>query len=287
MQELFILTIITLVWLFFASITDIKKREIPDWLSYSLIILALTTHIISSVKTQSFFPILSSILSAILFSALAFLLYYTRQWGGGDVKLFIALGFSFPVYPDSLLAWFNPGINLYFPLIIILNLILSAALYSLLALLILIIKNKANFLKELRHYPLTKLKIIAAILALILFALSFTFQTKEAVYAIILAILLILFPYLLASTKAIEKLHMIKTIPIAKAEGEWLSADVYIKDKLILSKTIPEITQHHINILKKHNIKTIKIKTGIPFVPAFFIALLLSLLFGNLLSFLF
>ncbi|HLC57963.1 MAG TPA: A24 family peptidase, partial [Candidatus Nanoarchaeia archaeon] len=166
MYELLILTIIALLWLLFASATDIKKREIPDWLSYSLITLALTTHTISSIKTSSFSPILSSILSAILFSLLAFLLYYTRQWGGGDVKLFIALGFSFPAYPYSLLAWFNPNINLYFPLIIILNLILSAALYSLLALIILIIKNKASFLNELKHHPLTKLKILSAILAL-------------------------------------------------------------------------------------------------------------------------
>ena len=40
---LIITLIITLIALIIASVTDIKTREVPDWLNYSLIIIGLTT----------------------------------------------------------------------------------------------------------------------------------------------------------------------------------------------------------------------------------------------------
>ena len=44
----FIILIILLVWLIGATYSDIKTKEVPDWLSFSLIIIALISYAILS-----------------------------------------------------------------------------------------------------------------------------------------------------------------------------------------------------------------------------------------------
>lgn len=48
--------------LFFASIFDIRTREIPDWLSYSMIALGFGTALIASILYKDFYPIVYSII---------------------------------------------------------------------------------------------------------------------------------------------------------------------------------------------------------------------------------
>ena len=282
-----IIAIISLSWLLTASIIDLKTREIPDWLTYSLAILSLSSYTYLAIEQKNISVLLISLSSGFLFGILAFLLYYTRQWGGGDVKLFIALGFSSAIYPSELLKYFSPNINLYFPLIILTNLVIAAMLYSLAALTFLIIKNNRCFLQEFKKHKSSKIKLICIILAITIFALSFSLRNPSAMYSIILAILILIFPYLLLSTRIIEKIAMTKAIPLEKAVGEWLAEDIIINNKLILSKKTPEIRYEDIKKLKRYSISSIKIKIGIPFAPTFLLALILSLLFGNLLFTLF
>ena len=273
--------ILSLIWLLAAAIFDIKTREIPDWLSYSLAALALLVYLTESSQQSSFAPLGWSILTAIIFAVPAFILYFTRQWGGGDVKLFIALGAAFPQYPQELLAFLNPQLPLPFPFILIINLAAVAVLYSLLYLIILILSHQKEFNKEIKKHPHTKLKLF--VIAAAITILITTWRSPQQFLAIILAILLLLFPYLLAATKSIEKVAMLKEISIRDlSPGEWLAEDIHIHNRKLISHAQPELTSHHIALLKKHNIKSVKIKLGIPFAPTFFLALLRSLLFGNL-----
>ena len=112
-----ILVIVTLIWLIFASLSDIKTSEVPNWLSFSLIaigifiILARLTQ--STTLTSLFWPAISFLIAL----SIALLLYYTKQWGGGDAKLLMGLGLVFAVYPDFLLKFFSPNLDL--PLFII------------------------------------------------------------------------------------------------------------------------------------------------------------------------
>ena len=46
------LLIIALIWLSFATYFDIKTQEIPDWLSYSLIIIAIVLKLLHSITTN-------------------------------------------------------------------------------------------------------------------------------------------------------------------------------------------------------------------------------------------
>ena len=76
---------------------------------------------------------------------------------------------------------------------------------------------------------------------------------------------------------------MNKTIPLSKVtEGDWLTENVYKNKKLILSKNLPGLTLQDIKRLKSLKIKQVKIKYGMPFIPSFLIAFIISLIIGSL-----
>ena len=84
-------------------------------------------------------------------------------------------------------------------------------------------------------------------------------------------------------TKTIEKSCLIKNINIENlTEGDWLAKDVKSNNKVILSKRITEIEKKHIQLLKKHKIKKVLIKQGIPFIPSFLLSVIISLILGSL-----
>src|SRR3989344_2135235 len=106
-MEIFLL-IIAMVWLIFATLSDIKTKEIPNWLNYSLIILSILTYSLISLKARSIIPLAYSIAAFIAFFVIGSIMYYSKQWGGGDAKLLAALGAAFPVYPEILKNYFTP-----------------------------------------------------------------------------------------------------------------------------------------------------------------------------------
>jgi len=98
-------------------------------------------------------------------------------------------------------------------------------------------------------------------------------------------LILLFHQFLVLLIKAIEKVHLCKTIPVSKlTEGDWITKDIYINKKLIYKKSSPGIEKEQIALLKKYQIKTVPIKEGIPFVPAFLIGFILTFFIPNLLE---
>lgn len=89
---------IALVGLIIASYSDLKTREIPPLLPYSLIVIGFFLHGIESITTQEpnifFFTILVGVFSFLFANSL----YKFGVWAGGDVKLFTGLGFILPTF---------------------------------------------------------------------------------------------------------------------------------------------------------------------------------------------
>ena len=54
MEELIFLLILALIWIIFASIQDLKKREVANWISFSLIIFALGFRFFYSFYSEDF-----------------------------------------------------------------------------------------------------------------------------------------------------------------------------------------------------------------------------------------
>jgi len=62
-------------------------------------------------------------------------------------------------------------------------------------------------------------------------------------------------------------------------EGDWLERDVVVNGKKI-KKNFSGLTYEEILLLRKHG-KKVWVKTGVPFAPAFLIALILFLWYSS------
>lgn len=278
------LVIITLIWLLFASISDLKTMEVPDWISYSLISIGIFIKLTQSIIENNLSILLESALGFTIFFLIALTLYYTKQWGGGDAKLLIGLGIIFPTYPSTLLTYFNPNLNIPFLATILLNLLIAGGIVGMIYTFWILIKRKKDLEKQLSKKKLNILKIFL-LLSILIFTSSFFVQLKLKLILISISLILILFP-LMKILKSVEKL-MERKIDVSKlTEGDWIIDNVYKNKKLIYNKNNPGITLEGIKILKKARIKYVTIKEGIPFIPSFLIAVLASLIYGSPLFFL-
>lgn len=279
------LLIILFTWLIFASISDLKTREVPNWLNYSLIIIALITKLIHSIITKEFTILYYSLMGFSIFFIISLILYYTKQWGGGDAKLLMGIGAIIPTYPNFLLNYLNPNLSLNFLLILFVNILIVGAVYGLIWSLALSIINFKKVKSEIKKVKVNLIyKIIYATMFILILYLMFI--TKE-VLIVLLLILIIILPIIFYLIKATEKVCMFKTIPIEKlTEGDWITEDIIINNKKVYSSKSPGIELHQIKELLKSEIKKVTIKEGIPFIPSFLVAIIITLIFGNLFFFL-
>jgi len=284
-----ILLIITLTWLIFATISDIKTREIPDWLNYSLIAIALVLRSLMSLTTKNPSFIISSLICFAIVFAFSNFMYYSKQWGGGDAKLAMALSIVFASYPESLLRFFSPNLNIPFLLSLFINVLIAGAIISLFYSIYLSIKNKEKYLEE--HRKITKnkkirnLEIYLIIIFLVLSVLI-SFLVKDTILKFLFILILffpILFTYLYIFVKIVEKVSTYKIINSKHlTEGDWIIHDIKINNKLIYSSRSPGVTKKQIEEIIKHKIQKVTVKEGMPFVPSFLIGLIITLIFGNI-----
>ncbi|MAG50914.1 hypothetical protein CL621_04755 [archaeon] len=283
-----ILIITGLIGLAIASITDIKTREVPDWLSYSLIIIGLTLRLFYSLAYQEWLFLIQGLIGFASFFIIANLMYYTKQWGGGDSKLLMGLGALFATYPSSLIKYFQPDLRFPFLIILWVNILIIGAFYGLVYAIILAIKNRKSLLiklKKLIEKKESKRLIVISLIIAFLFFVS-TFLIKNEIINILifaLGIFAIIFPFFWLFTKSIEDVCMYHSKkPTDLVEGDWI-ANKDLRDKFKISNL--GIEKKQINLLIKSKIKKVLVKEGIPFVPSILIALIISLIFGNIIRF--
>ena len=88
------------------SYTDFKTREVPDWVNFGLIGIGFGINLLFTVIYWKINFILASIAGFGIFFALAWLMFYFGQWGGGDSKMLMGLGALFWI---DFLAYFSSG----------------------------------------------------------------------------------------------------------------------------------------------------------------------------------
>ena len=266
-----LLICLTLTALFAASYSDIKVREVPDWLSYGLIFAAFGIRTIFSVE-QGWNILISGIIGFLICFSIALAFYYSHQWGGGDSKLLMGMGavigVSYPFSSSSLtLLWF------FFALLFL------GAIYGLIWMVILaILKRKTfwpKFSSSLKKYRIVHLILVAVFIALFIFSFKYS-----------LFLLLAIFPlsalYLFIFVSTVEECCFIsKVSPTKLVEGDWLAEPVFVgKKEVVKGRTLISKDIQTLNKLKaRGKLKTVLIKEGIPFVPSFLLAYLL-IVFG-------
>ena len=162
-----LLITITLAALLIGSLSDLRTREVPDWISYGLIFAAFGIRIIFSLQL-GLYVLLSGIFGFLICLALAFLFYYSGQWGGGDSKLLMGMGavigITFPFDATSFnLLWF------------FLALLFLGAIYGLLWMIILGIVKHKIFFKNFKSYLLRRKKLHFVLIAVTFIFVILTF----------------------------------------------------------------------------------------------------------------
>ena len=276
-------TTITITALVIASALDIKTREVPDWLNYSLIIIGLGVAMIYSLTSLDSSYILNSILGLIICLAIGFAMFYGAQWGGGDSKMLFGLGalIGFELVRGPFLINF------------LINSLFVGSVYGLVWSVCLVLKNKAAFTKEFKKISENKRfkKLNKANTWMMVASLITIIIINDTLFRFMLISITVFLAgsfYLWHFIKAVEQSVMIKKYDIKKlTPGDWIVDDVVIDKKKIYSTKDLGVSESQIKELRslerKGKIKKILVKEGIPFVPSFLIAFITTLLIGGFL----
>lgn len=266
------------------SYTDLKTREVPDWINYGLISIGLFLGLLFSVFFNDYSFIIRSILGLGISFALAWAMFYSGQWGGGDSKMLMGLGavlgMTIKDFMDNFMVSF------------FINMLFVGAAYGLIFSIYLALRKKKKFIaeykkisKEKRIDKIRKYLLILMVLVTILFIFvndhMFRFLSGSLLIVIVLSF------YLWVFVKVVEKACMYKYVnPSSLTEGDWIAKDVKIGGKVITGPKDLGIEKKKIrrliNLYNKGKVKKILIKEGIPFVPSFFLSFIVTYFFGNL-----
>jgi len=274
---------ISFVALVIGSITDLKTREVPDWINYGLIISGIILNLLFSVIFSNPYFIINSIVGLLILFGIAYLMFYAGQWGGGDSKILMGLGAMI-------------GIDLRFRMsqflfAFLITALLIGALYGLFWSIFLVFRNRKKFWKQYSKMQskdeiIKSKKILLSVLVLF-WVLSLLFKYPYVrLLSLSVGFLIVTTFYLWVFIKSIEKSCMHKLVEPSKlTEGDWIVKDVFVDKKYICGPKDLGIDKKQINQLvgfyKKGKVKRILIKEGIPFVPSFLITFAVTFVFGN------
>lgn len=279
----YLLIIVGFVALVFASFVDVKIREVPNWLSYSLIFIGLGLRLIYSLIFSDFSYVIYGLIGFIAFFALANLMYYTKQWGGGDSKLLMGLGAMFGSFREASILGF--GYDFPFLVSLLINIFIAGTVYGFIYSIFLALRHKKNFVKEFRLRKFNELKIISLLIILLLVAALLFLDGQFLSLVLIFLLIVWVACFILYFMKLVEDVSLYKKINVDKlVEGDWLAKDVFVKNRLICTARNIGVTKGDIALLKKYKIKNVVVKEGIPFVPSFLIGFLFTILFTDIIS---
>lgn len=259
------LAVLALVWIIFAVVSDLRTKEIPNWLSFSLIIFALGIRLFYSIfNDMNFSFFIQGVFGLAVFFVLANLLYYVKFFAGGDAKLMIALG---PILPFS--TGFLSNTNLFSTFFFIF--LMTGAAYGLIMVFRLSIKRFSKIKREFsKQIKLNKKKIIISLIFGIILMLSGYWYSSLFIFGI----WIFLMPYLLIYAKSVDECCMVERIQTSKlTEGDWLYGDIKSGRDVVKAKW-EGLSMKEIKLLRKRS-RFVTIRTGIQFSPVFLISFLI------------
>ncbi|MBS3169838.1 prepilin peptidase [Candidatus Woesearchaeota archaeon] len=263
-----VLAVLTLAFLVVASYSDLRTREVPDMLSYGLIITALGVRAIFA-PVEGWAVLFNGVIGFVVCFVLAWLLYKSNLWGGGDSKLLMgmgaAMGITYPLEASSLLLlWF------------FILLLMVGSIYGLAWLIGLSLFHRKTclpaFMEKIKQYPKTQWGLCLSSVVVI------GFSFLNILWLLLLLPLIVFYLFLFVTT--IEEECFVKRIsPLKLTEGDWLQEEIRVDEERFprrraLEKKDIEILQtaHH-----EGKLSSVVIREGIPFVPSFLLAYIVTL----------
>lgn len=270
MTEIVFLVVLALVWLIFASIQDLKKREVANWLNFSLIIFALGFRIFHSLFTNDFNFLYQGLFGLAVFFAIGNFLYYGRMFAGGDAKLMIALGAIIP-FSES----FSTNSILFASFFLVFMFV--GGFYGMGWSLYLPFNNIKGYKEDFSRLFKQNRRINLFLMFVGILIMALGFYESSLFY---IGIFFFVLPYLYVHARAVDESCLVREVkPNELVEGDWLFKSIKIGNKTIKAKW-EGLTEEQIKAIKKRKNK-VKIRQGIPFVPVFLMSFLIMLYFYN------
>ena len=267
---------IAFIVLVYAAISDIKTREVPDWLSYTTITTGFTLNLIFSVYFLNYTYILDSLLGFGVAFSIACLMFYSGQWGGGDSKLLMGLGaliglpiaFEFTTLP-----------------ILIINIFIVGSFYGLVWSVVIGLANLKKIIPFMKKHLAAKkaqsarnMLFVFVIVSFLIFAVL---NSQLSLFVLLLSVISYSIFYIWLFVLGIEKCVMqVYISPKKLTEGDWIAEDVMVKGQYICGPKDLGIEQDQINLLIQNGVKKVLVKNGIPFIPGFLLAFIVTLAAG-------
>lgn len=268
MGEYIFLFVVALVWMIFASVQDLKVREVANWLNFSLVGVALAYRAFYSIEYNDYSFFLFGLLGVCVFFLISQAFYYGRIFGGGDAKLLVGVGAVLPF--NSFGEFILQGGLFLFVLFLV------GAIYSLIYSLFLAFKNRKKFIGSfLKIGKDFNWKLYGLLFLFVFGIVSYGYKISYGIlFVVVLFMLSILYIYL----RAIDKSCMLIHVDARNLrEGDWIGEKIKIHGKEIGS-SVHGLNMNEIKLLIKRG-KKVLIKQGIPFVPVFLISYIIMLFF--------
>ncbi|MDA3836935.1 MAG: A24 family peptidase [Nanoarchaeota archaeon] len=266
MFEVYVLWAMAIIWIVFATVEDIRTREIANWLNLSLAVFALGFRFFYSLfemGDMSFFY--QGAIGLGIFFALGNVFYYGKMFAGGDAKLMMSLGAILPIY-----GTFYANVKVF--LLFLFLFLIVGALYGLIVSVTYGFINFSRLKKELKKQINKNRSFISKFIILAGVILISSFVIEEFFY---FGIFVFVMPYFYLYIKSVDEACMIKNIKPSKLTvGDWLYEDVNVGRKLIRA-TWDGVSEEDIKLLQKKD--KILVRYGIQFAPVFLISFLLMI----------
>jgi len=263
------------------TITDLKTRLVPDWTNYFMIFSGLLGHAAISINSGTIWPLIYSVVAAGIFYAVGSLMFYSGAWGGGDAKMLVGFGALIPILPPTVL---HPA---PWPFLVTLwvNLLLFGAIFGLVSTFVLAIKHRKNFVIEFTS-QIEKNKKFVYILPTLVAVPSLIYVFDKNAILVLIGSLAFVFSILVFVLRAVENACMHKQImPSKLVEGDWVAEEVRAGEFTYKPERSGITKQNIVKLVdleKAGKLKQIKVKDGLPYVPALLAGLLASVFYGDL-----
>jgi hypothetical protein len=279
-----------------ASYTDIRNRDVHDIIPLIMVGSALLIRGVLTLATSNPFFLFEGLFTGILFLVFSILMVSLGVWGEGDGTILTAIGVCLGITPIVISnpnALLFPMVPWIFPFTIILNIFLSLTVFDIMYMGILILKNKDKRSVVLQSIDFSKTEIG---LGLILSILSAGFWIVLLLLNILCPLqLLIIGPLIIWIFLLGKKIAQVfdekilwKEVSLKQLRiGDKIRDPVTKDGNVIIPRRQRGLSREDIEIISQGNTShqlqdTLIVRQGIPGIPAILIALVLTLIFGDL-----
>lgn len=262
-----------------AAAYDLKTTEVPDWVFYTMLVVGIPAFIIKSFLTWDWSLFGFASLTGLSLLGIGYLMYRTGMWGGADMVLLSLIGFLMvPViglFPGE--SYLPFGVSFFF------NLFVIGAAYMIVYAIVFSLKN-APVRQNFKSGLVSSSKLIAAIsvscfaaFSAILFYLAGSYGAAVTAiefsqFVLVPVATVILFFLVYRFAKSVENVGFKRQIPVSKLR---------VGDMLLSERKLIGISQSQILKIKRSGKKTVWIKDGVRFIPAFPMALIFTMFVGD------